>query len=192
MDDDNPSEIGPSEIGPRGMGPTEIGPSFDTFFASEFDAVLRSVALYAGNRDVALDATQEAFARALARWRTIGRYDRPGAWVRRVALRCVTRGRRRRATERRAIERLEVHTAAVTEPGADAGPQMVGPDITDVLRELPGRQRAVAIFRYVDDLEIDEIAHVLGIAPATVRVHLHRAHNRLAEVLAPEVPEHVR
>jgi RNA polymerase sigma-70 factor (ECF subfamily) len=43
------------------------------------------------------------------------------------------------------------------------------------LRDLPRRQREVIALRVFLDLDIDTIAAELGIAPATVRVHLSRA-----------------
>ena len=43
--------------------------------------------------EVAKEIAQEAFCRALQRWDRIGRYDRPGAWVRTVANRLAVRSR---------------------------------------------------------------------------------------------------
>jgi RNA polymerase sigma-70 factor (ECF subfamily) len=48
------------------------------------------------------------------------------------------------------------------------------------------QQRQCVVLRYVDDLDAAEIGTVLELAPATVRVHLHRARARLAELLALE------
>ncbi len=47
------------------------GLTFEDFYAAEFDRVLDSAFAFSGDRDAAIDATQEAFARAFARWRAI-------------------------------------------------------------------------------------------------------------------------
>jgi RNA polymerase sigma factor (sigma-70 family) len=53
------------------------------------------------------------------------------------------------------------------------------------LRHLPDRQREVIALRVFLDLDIDTIARHLGIAPATVRVHLSRAVATLRHELSP-------
>lgn len=58
------------------------------------------------------------------------------------------------------------------------------------------QQRAAIALRYLEDRTTAEIAHALECAEATVRVHLHRAHVRLAERLGTrtdsEEPEEER
>lgn len=43
------------------------------------------------------------------------------------------------------------------------------------LRELPPRQRAAVVLRYVEDLDVAQTAQILGCAPATVRSQTARA-----------------
>src|SRR5688572_2030618 len=74
------------------MGPDD---EFGWTFREEYPAVVRTVYLMLGDRSAAEDAAQEAFVRMYARWRRIRRYDRPGAWVRRVAIRLASRSRAR-------------------------------------------------------------------------------------------------
>ncbi len=122
---------------------------------------------YTGDRDVASDAAAEAFARALA---TAASISDPAAWVWRVAFRVATT--LLRAAERRAIEHepsYEMDTGAL--------------DVIVGLRRLPRRQRAVFVLFYLDDRPTTEIAQLLGMATATVSVHLHRARRKLRELL---------
>jgi RNA polymerase sigma-70 factor (ECF subfamily) len=74
--------------------------------------------------------------------------------------------------------------------GHDAtAPRDVGDGLDDALltalRHLPDRQREVIVLRVFLDLGIDTIAGQLGIAPATVRVHLSRAVATLRQELSP-------
>ena len=49
--------------------------------------------------------------------------------------------------------------------------------------------RAAIVLRYYGDLSVLDIAEVMGCAEATVRVHLHRARARLAELLSIDEEE---
>ena len=59
---------------------------FDAFFDKYYPAMVRSLTMISGDGELAADAVQDAFIRAYARWDRIRRYDRPDAWVRRVAI----------------------------------------------------------------------------------------------------------
>jgi Sigma-70 region 2 len=52
---------------------------------------LRSVFLIVRDRGRAEEITQEAFVKLYTHWRRVARYDRPDAWVRRVAIRMAIR-----------------------------------------------------------------------------------------------------
>lgn len=94
---------------------------FEEFYAASYGKVTALVAAVLGDRDGADDVTQEAFARALARWPRLSGYELPEAWVRRVALRlAIDSGRRARS--------------ATTSP---RWPQVSGRDI-GVIRRDPG------------------------------------------------------
>src|SRR5664280_611310 len=58
--------------------------SFDEFFRSSSRRLFAQAFVLTGSRELAQDLTQEAFARAWARWRKIERLDDPESWTRRV------------------------------------------------------------------------------------------------------------
>ena len=60
-------------------------------FDAEYGAIVRLATLITGDLAAAEDIAQEVFARALSRWSRIASYDRPGAWLRRVAIRLAVR-----------------------------------------------------------------------------------------------------
>ena len=67
-------------------------PDFVSLFEREYQAQVRTAYLILGDEGLAREVTQEAFARALARWRRLRGYDKPGAWVRMVTVRLALRG----------------------------------------------------------------------------------------------------
>ena len=57
---------------------------FDDFYAANYADLVVQIYAYFGDRQEAQDVVQEAFTRALARWRRLSGYEDPAAWVRRV------------------------------------------------------------------------------------------------------------
>jgi RNA polymerase sigma-70 factor, ECF subfamily len=152
---------------------------FDWLFADEFPAVMRAVYLIVHDLGRAEDITQDAFVQLLRHWKKVSRYDRPGAWVRRVAIRLAVEAARR--------ERVRALLERNVEPPAIRGP--VDVDVMRAVGQLPGMQRAAVVLCYFEDLPLSEIADILRCSDATVRVHLHRARKRLAELLGEVIED---
>ena len=103
-------------------------------YDEEYPRIVRTVFLVLRDAARAEDVTQEAFVRLYLRWGTVGRYDRPGAWVRRVAIRLATRDARRERL-RSLLERQ------ARPPAQEQGPHT---DVLHAVGSLPPRQRAAA------------------------------------------------
>lgn len=58
------------------------------------------------------------------------------------------------------------------------------------VRELPEYQRTVLLLHYMEDLSIGQIAARLSVKPVTVRTRLHRARERLRDILEPMLREY--
>jgi Sigma-70 region 2 len=78
---------------------------FESFYLREFRKVVALTYALSGSGLAAEDLAQEAFLAASQRWEVIGRYERPEAWVRRVAANMARRTVRRRFTEARVLAR---------------------------------------------------------------------------------------
>ena len=155
---------------------------FARFFRQEFPRVVRTVFLIIADRGRAEEIAQDAFLKLFHHWPTVSRYEQPDAWVRRVAIRMGGRLARREGM-RRLIEgrfRSDLMTPPPPEPGDD---------VHRAIRDLPPRQRAAVVLFYFEDRPVAEIAEILGCKPATARVHLHKARQRLAGVLREEVDD---
>jgi RNA polymerase sigma-70 factor, ECF subfamily len=148
---------------------------FEELFDAEFRAVVRSVFVVCQDLGRAEEVAQEAFLELLRHWGRVSRYDRPGAWVRRIAMRkaiqLAKRESRRPLFERRAAA-TSVRTGQEPPPEDDNG-------LWALVRSLPAQQRAVVALFYYEDLTVEDVAGVLGCSPSTVKVHLHRARETL-------------
>jgi RNA polymerase sigma-70 factor (ECF subfamily) len=159
-----------------------LTPSFDEFFAAEYRRVVGLAFVLCGRRALAEELAQDAFVKAYQRWATVSTYDDPGAWVRRVVANLATSTLRRRMREGRALARLALRRPAPDEIALD------DPTFWAAVRRLPKRQAQCVALHYLEDRSTAEVAAVLGISEATVRVHLHRARSELADTLDEEAP----
>lgn len=143
---------------------------FAAFFREHYGEVLRSVAVTLGDRDRAEDVTQEAFARACRRWRSVSTMEKPVAWVYVVALN----------TERTRWRREQRHPEMQPGDAIDpSGAVLDAVTLEQALDALTPRQRAVVVLRYLADLSTADVAAVMGCAPGTVKATLHQALGRL-------------
>ena len=155
---------------------TEVELDYTAFFRDEFAPVLRTIALMLRDQSRAEEITQDAFIQLLHSWPKISRYERPQAWVRRVAVRLAMRSIRR--------ERLWALVRLDLVPSAPPPPSRF--DVPGAVRHLPGSQRAAIVLHYYEDRPVAEVATILGCSESTARVHLHRGRKRLRELLGED------
>ncbi len=141
---------------------------FDEFYESHFDRVARALTLAGGDRDLAHDAAQEAFARALRHWRKVREMDRPDGWVYIVAMNQLRDHWRR--TERRRGRAPQPEFVADNTSGV-----ATRVSVRDAIAILPPRQREAVVLRYLADLPVADIADAMGCAIGTVKATLHQA-----------------
>lgn len=142
---------------------------FEGFYRAQFPSVFKATFVASGDRDAAMDATQEAFKRAFARWRRLSKHDWAGGWVMTTALNVVKRGSGPRH------EALDAGELGHSVPGPD--PHRV--DVAVAVANLPARQRTATILFYLGDFPLPAIAHLMGISEGAVKAHLAQARKNL-------------
>ena len=137
---------------------------------AEHERALRLACLLAGDRDLAEDATAEAFARTYEQWLS-GRIDDVGAYLRRAVVNQVK-------NQRRSLARLRRFESRSFGDGrgrrCDADQVAVEHAVVALLARLPHRQRAALVLRYYDDQSEAAIAEALGCRRGTVKSLLSR------------------
>ena len=88
---------------------------FDEFYRREFSRVAVIAGTVAGDRAIGEDLAQEALAKAHGKWSHVSALDKPGAWVRRVAINLAIGRKRRLASETRALFKLGQPAEAAAE-----------------------------------------------------------------------------
>lgn len=159
--------------------PLTVPSDFAQFFADHHGPVTIALRAVTGDLDRAAEATDEAFARAAARWERVRSMRNPAGWAYRVACNEVRRSGRRQGRERQVVEQhrsLTVHH--------DLEPD---PDLWRAVSGLPVRQREAVVLRYVLGFTQREIAKTMRIAEGTVAATLNSARTALRQTL-DEVP----
>jgi len=139
---------------------------FEDFCRREYPAVFRACVAFSGDRDAALEATQEAFARAFARWRRLRTNPWAGGWVMTTALNVVRKSRRSRPSSYRAAQPGQVDVDLRV-------------DIVNALGTLPSRQRQAVVLHYLADLPVAAVAQLMNASEGSVKTHLSRARRAL-------------
>jgi RNA polymerase sigma-70 factor (ECF subfamily) len=148
-----------------------------------------------GDRDEALDLSQEVFLRV---FRTIHRFRGQSTlrtWIYRIAVN-QARNRHRfwRRRHRNDQVSLDAHIAAHGEFPSTLGlrpdrvfeQKQLGQRLQDALDRLPFDQRTAIVLREIDGLSYEDIAFSLGVAIGTVKSRLTRARQALRDDLRTE------
>lgn len=158
-------------------GSTSESLEFADFYNTEFAGIALIAGTTCSNMALGEDIAQEALTRAAGNWDEIRTYDRPGAWLRRVAINLALNKRERAHTEARALRLIrDTRASAHDMPTSN-------PEVWTAVEGLPPRQRAVVVLHYLEGRPVSEIADILDIAVTTATTHLHRARSALATAL---------
>jgi RNA polymerase sigma-70 factor (sigma-E family) len=133
-----------------------------------------------GDRQLAEDLAQTAFARAYASWGRVRRADNPDAYLRRIVVNA-------NSTRFRKVRVDEVLTGAVPDlvAAADDADRRGDRDaLMTALMQLPYGQRAAVVLRYWLDLSEAETAAVLGCSVGNVKSQASRALAKLRSTVA--------
>lgn len=134
---------------------------FAAFVLSAQRRLRRVAYLVCGDWHRAEDIVQTALAQVYARWDRIRREDGPEGYAHRAVVNAAIDERRRPWRRERATDVLPDRAAPV-----DDG---VTPAVLEALATLPKRQRAVVVLRYVEDIDVEQTAALLGISTGTVK-----------------------
>jgi RNA polymerase sigma-70 factor (sigma-E family) len=139
---------------------------------------IRLAFVLTGDRALAEDLVQEAFARLVGRLRHLRDPGAFGAYLRRTIVNLATSHFRRRRVERAYLERSATAPEAETSANEELDATM-----HDALLRLPERQRAAIVLRFYEDLSDGQTAEILRCSPGTVRSLVSRGMTTLRSEL---------
>ena len=135
-----------------------------------------------GDRNLAEEIVMEAFLKTFTGWNRIRDLDRADAYLKRAVVNLCRSKIRRKVVEARSnavTYRRDERKAPAWDPEIHEESR----ELWAAVRELPVRQRACIVLRYVEDLPEGDIAHILDCSVGTVRSQLSRARRKLEHSL---------
>lgn len=149
---------------------------FNKLVDDEYAGLFAASLMIVTDRSVAEEIVQDALEKTYLRWKKIRKYDRPGAWVRRIVINASLSHTRRRRVEHSALDRLVNDMAPSS--GEFNTTRLV---LWNEVANLPDQQAMVVAMRYGSDMSVDDIAQELELSDAAVKSLLYRARNSLRE-----------
>jgi RNA polymerase sigma-70 factor (ECF subfamily) len=156
--------------------------AFDAIMLRHEDRVFSVCLRIVGDRDRALDATQETF---LTVFRKAGQFKGDsalGTWIYRIAVNtCYDQLRK---AKRRRTDPIPDHLDPV-DPSAESAIDSAAlrPEIQAALDKLPTDFRAAIVLSDIEGMSMAEVAQVLGVPAGTVKSRLFRGRRLLAQQL---------
>ncbi len=160
---------------------------YNVFYESTFRQTLAVI----GDKDLAIEATQEAFLRAFEQFGTLRNRDSFSSWVITIAINIARDKIRQNSRE----ITVDPNTFA---PLIDATNQKTTEEIilaretnnslVTSFESLPEKLKEVALLFYIHDIKIADLAKQLHLPKGTVKSRLHRARKILRKTLEPDMP----
>lgn len=159
-----------------------------TLFDAHYNKLRDLAYIILGDRNLAEEMVMEAFAKTFTGWARIRDLDRADAYLKRAVVNLCRSRIRRKVVEARSnaiTYRREERKA----PDWDPEIHEESRELWAAVRDLPVRQRACIILRYVEDLPEGDIAEILECSVGTVRSQMSRARRKLEVALGEAFAE---
>jgi RNA polymerase sigma-70 factor (ECF subfamily) len=161
---------------------------FSHVVASHRSQIFRFLLASTRDVDLAETLTQECFLKAHRNWAGFRGESTALTWLMRIAINVQKdhwRNRRLQFWRTTRTNSVDVDEASEWLPSGESSPeqQLLAREkvatVWDIVKRLSARQRTVFLLRYVEEMDIAEIAGATGLSDGTVKAHLSRALNRV-------------
>lgn len=181
--------VNPSAVrdGTRSARDEQVAGLFDEHYPR-----LRDLAyVILGDRNLAEEIVMEAFLKTFTGWGRIRDLDRADAYLRRAVVNLCRSKIRRKVVEARS-NAITYRRDERRAPDWDPEIHEESRELWTAVRDLPPRQRACIVLRYVEDLPEGDIAEIMDCSVGTVRSQLSRARRKLETSLEGVLTEDQR
>jgi RNA polymerase sigma-70 factor (ECF subfamily) len=163
-------------------------PDAPAFFEAYYDRVFRYLQSMVHDAPEAEDLTQETFLRAYKERESLRESGALVAWLYRIATHAALDRLRQRARRAPKESDTDVNEIELPDPNVVSLQQGIEQGemstcVQEYLANLPDNYRAVILLHDVEELTGSQIADLLALPLATVKMRLHRARQRLQAAL---------
>jgi RNA polymerase sigma-70 factor (ECF subfamily) len=160
--------------------------AFEQLVVRHQDLVFSLAFKLTGNKEMANDVAQEAFIRA---WKAIDKFRGDstfGTWIYRITVNSAWT-LRKKAKKHNTLNIDDTYEPVIIDEKRDPELVAINSDLSstliDALDKIPLDQRIIVELKNIEGRSHKEIADFLGISVTAAKVRLHRAHQRLRDIL---------
>lgn len=160
--------------------------AFEQLVVRHQDLVFSLAFKLTGNKEMANDVAQEAFIRA---WKAIDKFRGDstfGTWIYRITVNSAWT-LRKKAKKHNTLNIDDTYEPVVIDEKRDPELVAINSDLSstliNALDKIPLDQRIIVELKNIEGRSHKEIADFLGISVTAAKVRLHRAHQRLRDIL---------
>jgi RNA polymerase sigma factor (sigma-70 family) len=156
--------------------------SFDAFYDFYYPKLTLFLRSHDSGSGLAEDIAQDAMIAACEKWDHLLTYQRPDAWLFKVAIRMLRKAeaRTKERSQRERLASTDQQSSAAVDESADTRLYLAA-----ALRALPPRQAEVISLRFLSGYTVAETAQALGLTEAAVSAGQRRGLERLRQQLGP-------
>ena len=131
-----------------------------------------------GDRDLAEDAAQQCFAKAVVKLPQLKNYEKFACWLAAIC--------RNEAKDIAKLENYHRKSEMLSEITAESNDDSSTEVVKNAMKKLSTSSKEVIYLRYYDGLSYEQISDVLGISEQAINGRLRRAKKKLAQILKRE------
>ena len=161
----------------KAHGEASYPPEQEDMISGCFELIFPTLLRLTGNRETALDLTQETFLRGWERMDSFEGRSSISTWLYRIAVNLALNYLRRN----KKITYTEIEPAVIAGelPENEAEKRFEMSAIREAVLSLPADLRVCIVLHYYEAKPVDDIARILGIARGTAAWRLHCARKKL-------------
>ncbi len=167
--------------------------AFGILFDRYANLVYKVAGHYIRNRRDTMDIAQEVFIKAYRSINEIRDLDKCKSWLCRITLYTSLNWQRDQKRVPVACgDAIDLAESTNWDRETKTSSIFSSKKVWAAVNKLNDEWRAIIMLKYVDNMSYEQIAEVLGVSMATVRNKLHRAKNRLKQILGPQISQEIR
>ena len=154
--------------------------AFKILFDRHKDYIYRLAIGFVGDLDLADEITQEVFVRMFTgrkRWKPRAKFT---TWIYKMTLNTSRELLRKKKREQTIRNKVKSETGPRPEHASSDAQE---PELMNLIKILPDRQREAVVLRFFQKLSIKKTAKIMGCRQGTVKSHLHKAMRNLRKHL---------
>ncbi len=161
--------------------------SVSDFFENYKKPIFLTAYRITGNKEDALDITQDAFIKILSKINNISEDKLVDAYIHRIVANCAYDYLREKYKPNKLREIVQFFTKKQKTPAESYKREELREKVLRAINKLSKGEKTIIIMKYFQDLKIREIADTLEVSEGTIKKQMDRAKGKLEKILRKDI-----